>query len=93
MFAYLHGIDGAATMIYKNKKSGKFYIYLGRGIDCTNDRDGIEVVIYTPTQEQITSRFPLCVRYAREFEEKFVPVEEHDIVIEPTQLELPLSGD
>jgi hypothetical protein len=56
-------------MIYRHKKTGNLYEKVIDAIDCTNDRDGTEVVIYRKADEGLDAQ--LFVRERREFEEKF----------------------
>lgn len=56
--------------IYRHKKTGYEYVALELGIDCTNSRDGLSVVIY----HRCGYRIPLYVREMREFNEKFEPL-------------------
>ena len=53
-------------MKYRNKKTGEIYRHLAFGIDKTNSRDGVPVVIYTPDSKHV-----ICVREQVEFELKF----------------------
>lgn len=43
---------------YRNIKNGNIYIVLNQAIDCTNERDGTEVIIYYPENKNDF----LCVR-------------------------------
>lgn len=52
---------------YKNKKTGGIYIRLANGIDATNARDGLPVVIYCPDDNEHN----IFVRDSAEFFEKF----------------------
>ena len=54
-------------MTYKNKKNGHLYDFLAAGIDCTNSRDGTEVVVYSPQENPHL----IYVRESEEFYEKF----------------------
>ena len=54
-------------MKYRNIKTGNIYRWLATGIDTTNERDGLPVVIYCPDDNEHT----ICVREAKEFDEKF----------------------
>ena len=58
-------------MKYRNKKTGEIYRVLAFGVDKTNSRDGVSVVIYTPDSEHV-----IYVREQVEFELKFEEVEE-----------------
>jgi hypothetical protein len=53
--------------IWINKKNNKEYCVIDQAIDCTNDRDGLEVVIYTTK----TAPGKFFVREKKEFLEKF----------------------
>ena len=54
---------------YRNKKNGNIYLVLTLdGIDCTNERDGLRVVIYTNGELYFTREY-------EEFMTKFEPVE------------------
>ena len=57
-------------LIYRNIKTGNLYILLNKGIDCTNSRDGMPVIIYSPMND----RSHISVREEKEFYEKFVKV-------------------
>jgi len=59
-------------MLYRNLKTGYIYRHLACGIDCTNVRDGLPVIIYCPDDNEHT----IFVREAREFYSKFELVEE-----------------
>jgi hypothetical protein len=50
---------------YRNRKNGRLYKFLYRGIDCTNSRVGTPVVVYMDQSGKI------CVREESEFNEKF----------------------
>ena len=50
--------------IWINNKNGKEYTVLGEAIDCTNERDGLEVIVYEIEGKQF-------VREKKEFTEKF----------------------
>ena len=53
---------------YRNKKNGNIYLVLTLdGIDCTNERDGLKVVIYTNGELYFTREY-------EEFIAKFEPV-------------------
>ena len=56
---------------YKNKKNGNMYIVLNHAIDCTNERDGTDVIIYYPENNK---EF-LCVRERNEFLAKFEEIQ------------------
>lgn len=58
--------------LFKHKKTGNIYVYLCVGIDATNDRNGLPVVIYHPQDKENT----VYVREEKEFFEKFEPVTE-----------------
>lgn len=54
---------------YRNKKNKKEYTVITLdGIDCTNERDGLRVVIYTDGELYFTREY-------EEFMAKFEPVE------------------
>jgi len=59
-------------MKYKHKKTGKIYKHLAIAIDCTNERDGLPVVVYAPDDEAHT----VYIREQQEFIEKFEILEE-----------------
>ena len=59
------------AMRYKNKKTGNTYIRLANGIDATNSRNGLAVMVYCP-EDNGNSIF---VRDEKEFYEKFEIVE------------------
>nr|DAS70794.1 MAG TPA: hypothetical protein [Caudoviricetes sp.] len=43
---------------YRNKKNGNIYLVLTLdGIDCTNERDGLKVVIYTNGELYFTREY------------------------------------
>ncbi len=52
---------------YTNKKNGKRYFVIARGIDCTNERDGTPVIVYSPEDKPDL----VCVREEKEFNAKF----------------------
>jgi len=52
---------------YRNLKNGNVYVVLGHAIDCTNERDGTNVVIYYPEN----NRDILYVREEKKFLIKF----------------------
>lgn len=52
---------------YRNLKNGNAYVVLGYATDCTNERDGTNVVIYYPEN----NRDILYVREEKEFLIKF----------------------
>jgi hypothetical protein len=54
-------------MIYRNLRTGKRYRWLAAGIDCTNARDGLPVVVYCPDDDEHT----VFVRDQAEFADKF----------------------
>lgn len=58
--------------LWKNKKNGKSYEVLEEAIDCTNERDGLEVFIYRPVDQ----REKFFVRAKEEFLQKFELLEE-----------------
>lgn len=54
---------------YRNKKNGNIYLVITLdGIDCTNERDGLRVVMYTNGELYFTREYG-------EFMAKFEPVE------------------
>lgn len=54
---------------YRNKKNGNIYLVLTLdGIDCTNERDGLRVVIYTNGELYFTREY-------EEFVSKFEAIE------------------
>jgi hypothetical protein len=55
---------------YRNIKNKNVYIVLSNAIDCTNERDGTEVVIYYPENKKDF----LCVREKTEFLSKFIEI-------------------
>ena len=55
--------------IYINKKNGKRYLVIAHGIDCTNERDGTPVIVYSPEDNPDL----ICVREEQEFRAKFDP--------------------
>ena len=55
---------------YRNIKNGNVYIIKDYAIDCTNERDGTEVVIYYPENNEDF----LCVREKKEFLFKFLKI-------------------
>lgn len=57
---------------YRNKKTGEIYRRLAVGIDKTNSRDGLTVVIYCPDDNEHT----VYVREVVEFERKFEMMED-----------------
>lgn len=62
--------EKSRSMIYRHFKNGKFYLYRHTGIDTTNERDGIAVVIYSP----LATPDAYYVREKQEFDRKFMPV-------------------
>ena len=57
---------------YRNKKNGNIYIVFNYAIDCTNERDGTNVIIYYPENNKDF----LCVREKNEFLVKFEKIQE-----------------
>jgi len=55
---------------YRDIKIGNVYILLNQAIDCTNERDGTEVIVYYPENKK---EF-LCVREKKEFLVKFIAI-------------------
>ena len=70
------GVDTGGTLLpmaarYRNKKTGDVYIRLANGIDATNSRDGLAVIVYC----QEDNGNSVFVRDEKEFYEKFEIVE------------------
>jgi len=59
--------------LYRNKKTGRTYQIVAMGTDCTNSRDGTEVVIYHDVEHEYGAQ--TFVREAKEFFNKFERVE------------------
>ena len=55
--------------VYRNKKKGNDYIYLGECLNCTNAQDGQDMIVYA--RDGL-----LFVREKKEFFEKFEKVME-----------------
>ena len=55
---------------YRNIKNGNVYCVVNQAIDCTNERDGTEVIIYYPE----SNKDFLCVREKKEFLVKFIKI-------------------
>ena len=55
---------------YRNIKNGNVYIVINQAIDCTNVRDGTEVMVYYPENNKDL----LCVRDKKEFLVKFIAI-------------------
>jgi hypothetical protein len=55
---------------YRHNKTGKLYFLIGNATDCTNSRDGTEVVIYF----QVGNISRTFVREKSEFLQKFTPI-------------------
>jgi len=55
--------------LYRNRKNDNLYMVLDEAIDCTNERDGLKVIIYSPI-----GRDAVYVREEQEFLEKFMEV-------------------
>ena len=53
---------------YKNKKNKKIYEVMFYTTDCTNSRDGTQVVVYF----EVGYRTKIFTRDKKEFDEKFV---------------------
>jgi hypothetical protein len=53
--------------IWKNNKKNTFYTVLNEAIDCTNERDGLIVVVYKANEDSSL----LFVREKKEFLDKF----------------------
>lgn len=64
-------------IIYRHKRTARRYRWLAAGIDCTNSRDGLTVVIYCPDDDEHT----LFVRDQAEFYAKFEPVGADDALL------------
>ncbi|WP_243439778.1 hypothetical protein [Fundidesulfovibrio soli] len=60
---------GEGAGLYRNKKNGKLYVLLSKAVDCTNERDGLPVVVYCPRDDPAF----VSVREEREFLAKFDP--------------------
>ena len=60
---------------HRNKKTGGLYYRLATGIDTTNSRDGLTVVIYCPADNENT----IYVQDEGEFDRKF------EVVVEDTR--------
>jgi ribulose bisphosphate carboxylase small subunit len=54
----------------RNRRTGELYLRLATGIDTTNERNGLTVVIYCPDDNENT----IYVREAEEFNRNFEPV-------------------
>lgn len=54
-------------ILFRHKKTGKLYSMLAAGVDCTNARDGLAVIVYSPEDNPHL----ICVREREEFYEKF----------------------
>lgn len=59
-------------MKFRHKKTGNIYRVLAFGIDATNSRDGVPVVVYCPDDNGNS----VYVREQSEFDEKFEKFEE-----------------
>lgn len=57
---------------WKNIKTEGYYALLAHGIDCTNARDGLPVVVYSPENNP----HMIFVREEKEFYQKFEPAGE-----------------
>lgn len=55
---------------YRHNKTGNRYRLLACGIDSTNERDGLPVVVYCPDDDEHS----IYVRELREFEAKFTAI-------------------
>lgn len=55
---------------YRNIKNGNVNIVINQAIDCTNERDGTEVIIYYPEN----NKGFLCVRKKTGFLVKFTEI-------------------
>jgi hypothetical protein len=56
--------------LWRHKKTGRIYWRMVSCLDCTNSRDGTQVIVYCPDDEQTT----IYVREWTEFEDRFEPV-------------------
>jgi len=56
---------------WRNIKNGNLYRVLHHAVDCTNARDGQDVIVYCPDDRPDF----ICVREKAEFEAKFVPAD------------------
>lgn len=54
-------------MRFRHNKTGNIYRHLAYAIDCTNSRDGTEVVVYCRDDDE----HDIFVREFKEFEKKF----------------------
>jgi len=61
--------EAPAGPLYRNRKNGKLYRLLAKAVDCTNERDGLPVVVYAPLDDPGF----VSVREEREFQTKFEP--------------------
>lgn len=59
---------------WRNKKSGGLYHIYDKAIDCTNERDGLKVIIYHQKSDYVR----VFVREESEFYEKFEKVPQLD---------------
>ena len=57
----------ASVTRYRNKKTGCIYLKLANATDCTNERDGLGVIVYCPCDNEHN----IFVRDSAEFFEKF----------------------
>lgn len=55
-------------MLFRHKKTGNIYRKLANGIDCTNSRDGTEVVVYCPDDNEHTIYVREIVEFHAGFE-------------------------
>ena len=56
---------------WRNLKTGNIYMFICFAIDCTNERDGTEVVIYREKYK----KGEVFIREFKEFAEKFEPMD------------------
>jgi len=54
-----------------NKKKGGLYKLLYHAVDCTNDRDGLSVIIYESMNQENDAASYIYVREEQEFFKKF----------------------
>lgn len=54
-------------ILWRNNKTGRLFIWLAVGVDCTSTREAEKVVIYRPQDDENT----VCVRDAKEFTANF----------------------
>lgn len=61
--------------IWKNNRHGTEYLVRGTAVDCTNERDGIVVVVYHKYNDYQNVKY--FVRDAEEFKTKFTFIREY----------------